>query len=123
MGDYEAAAAYAKTSRETAASDDQEAAILASCVEAKLFGRRGERDGAHRAIRRALEMVEPSGFTNLHADVVVDQAEVLQLEGRSTDSMRCLQQAIKLYEAKGNVASSDRARKRLGHITKEAQPG
>jgi hypothetical protein len=42
--------------------------------------------------------------------VLLDRAEVLQLAGRSNEAGEAVEQAIELFELKGNVVAANRAR-------------
>jgi len=57
-------------------------------------------------------LMEPTDLLNDRADVLLDVGEVLGLAGRADDARRIREQAIALYEEKGNVVSSGRARAR-----------
>jgi hypothetical protein len=51
-----------------------------------------------------------SEFVMLHADVLLDQAEVLVLAGRLDEARSAAAEAVNLYERKGNVVSAAKAR-------------
>jgi hypothetical protein len=46
----------------------------------------------------------------LHADVLLDLAEVLGLAGRPDEAEVATAEAVDIYERKGNVAAAERAR-------------
>ena len=52
---------------------------------------------------------------NAHADALLDLAEVLALAGQ--DARPELEQALALYERKGNLVMAERTRARLPELT------
>jgi hypothetical protein len=52
---------------------------------------------------------------NAHADALRDLAEVLALAGR--DARPELEQALALYERKGNLVMAERTRSKLAELT------
>ena len=53
---------------------------------------------------------------SLHADVLLDLAEVLRLAGRPEQAATAAAEAAGLYERKGNVAGTARARDLVGSL-------
>jgi hypothetical protein len=51
----------------------------------------------------------------MRADGLVDLAEVLRLIGRTDETTRVLEGAVRLYEQKGDVVSAARARSVLAN--------
>ena len=51
-----------------------------------------------------------SEFVVLHADVLLDLAEVLDLAGREVEAEAARDEAVSLYERKGNLAAARSAR-------------
>ena len=72
-------------------------------VRARALARFGEFDEAEQLAREAIEMLAPSDFVNNQADAQVGLAEVLALAGRGDDAAAASAEAIRLYEAKGNL--------------------
>jgi len=75
-------------------------------VRAKLLARRGDFEAAERLAREATARTARTDFLDLHARAVADLAEVLRLAGRSEESAAAVQEAIRLYEQKGNIAAA-----------------
>ncbi len=48
-----------------------------------------------------------------HAKALADLAEVLELAGRREEAAAALEQALELYERKGNLVMAERTRERL----------
>ena len=76
---------------------------------AKVLAERGEAEEAERLAREAVALAERTDFLSMHADALVDLAEVLRLLGRSDEAMPALRVAQKLYKQKGNMAAATRA--------------
>ena len=69
-----------------------------------------ELDEAEKLAREGVALAADSEFVVLHADVLLDLAEVLRLAGRAEDAAEVTAEAVGLYERKGNVASARSAR-------------
>jgi class 3 adenylate cyclase/tetratricopeptide (TPR) repeat protein len=79
-------------------------------VRAKLLARRGELEEAERLAREATARAGLTDLLNDHARALADLAEVLRLGGRWEESAKPLDQAIHLYEQKGNVVGAETLR-------------
>ena len=82
-------------------------------ARAQLLVARGE---TMEATRLASEVVEILGVTdqiNAHANALVDLADILRADGDEYGSAAALEQALELYEEKGNVLGADRVRAAL----------
>jgi hypothetical protein len=82
-------------------------------VRAKLLARRGEVAEAEALARDAVALADETDFTVLRADAFMDLAEVLRTTGRDIESAPLVDQALGLYEQKGNVVAAGRARRIL----------
>jgi predicted Zn-dependent protease len=60
-----------------------------------------------------VSLAERTDALNRHADALVALAEVLELAGSEDEARGFLNEALALYERKGNVAAARRARRRL----------
>jgi class 3 adenylate cyclase/tetratricopeptide (TPR) repeat protein len=74
-------------------------------VRAKLLARRGDLEDAERLAREAVEIADRTDHLNLRGQCAADLAEVLQRAGRPEESADARQQAVRLYQQKGNVAA------------------
>jgi hypothetical protein len=63
--------------------------------------------------REAVALAGETDFTVLRADAFMDLAEVLRTARRETESVTFVEQALELYEQKGNVVAAGRARRIL----------
>ncbi len=107
------AEAAAGRSRETATSDDYNAQAFWRETQAKVLARRGDLPAAEGLAREAVEIIHRSDEINHQAQVRASFAEVLELAGRPDDARSQLEQALALYEQKGNVVMAERTRATL----------
>jgi hypothetical protein len=71
-----------------------------------LQAHRGDVVAAEHLAREATAMVAPTEYLDLHAQTLAALGEVLRLAGRTEESVAAVQEAIRLFEAKGNVAAA-----------------
>jgi ATP/maltotriose-dependent transcriptional regulator MalT len=105
-----------RVSREAAADDDLVSHVLWRGTQAKALAVAGSADEAERVARESVRLSRQTDFVNMQADALVDLAETLSLLGRGEEAAESLDEAIGLYEAKGNVvsgASAQATRERL----------
>ena len=110
QGRYEDAFALLGAIDEAPAPTDREWQIKRTGIPARLLARRGQLEEAEVLARQGVALAADSEFVVLHADVLLDLAEVLRLAGRSEDAAATAAEAVSLYERKGNLASARRAR-------------
>jgi len=96
---------------EVAQSGERLVEILLRQVQGMLLARRGDLDRADRLVSDAVALAEQTDMLNAHGDALLDLAEVRMLAGR--DARAVLEQALALYERKGNVVMAERTRSRL----------
>src|SRR5205823_10200396 len=113
QGRYEEAEPFIDLAAEAGAEDDWASQALWRSARAKVRARQGDLESALQLAREAVEMIESTDWLNLRADTMMDLAEVLELAGKTSDATGQLEQALALYERKGNVVMADRARARL----------
>jgi tetratricopeptide (TPR) repeat protein len=101
---------------------DCEWRIKRTGVPARLLARRGRLEEAERLAREGVAIAANSEFVVLHADVLVDLAEVLRLAGRSRDAAGAAERALALYERKGIVPSAARARALVDELGRSSSP-
>ena len=110
QGRYEDAFILLETVDETP-GPDCEWPSCARGVPARLLARRGRMEEAERLARDGVALAADSEFAVLHADVLLDLAEVLELAGRSEEARAATAEAVSIYERKGNVAAARNARR------------
>jgi tetratricopeptide (TPR) repeat protein len=109
QGKYDEAERFANLGRETGASDDIETQARWRGAQAKVLARRGDFEAAERLAREAADLVEPTDFLELRADVLMDVAEVFRLASRGEDAASAARRARETYEAKGMVVPAREA--------------
>ena len=94
-------------------ADDADAQIGGRRVRAKLIAQQGDLEEAERLARDAAARAGRTDYLNLHGRVLSDLAEVLALAGKPDEATDVLEQALVLYERKGNMVMAERTRARL----------
>jgi tetratricopeptide (TPR) repeat protein len=113
QGRYDEAAEWLGIASENAGDDDLDAVLTRQPVEARLRARQGDAEGAERVARANVGLAERTDALNRHADALLALAEVLDLAGSPDEGHECLQQALALYERKGNLAAARLSTRRL----------
>ncbi|MGB2875579.1 MAG: adenylate/guanylate cyclase domain-containing protein [Gaiellaceae bacterium] len=90
--------------------EDADAHVGWRRVRANLLARRGDFEEAERLAREATAIAGRTDYLDLRAQAAADLAEVLRLADRPKESASALEEAIRLYEEKGNVAAAGRLR-------------
>ncbi len=82
-------------------------------VRAKTLARLGNPVEAERLAREAVAMLATSDYLDAHAAAVGDLGDVLHLAGKLEESAAATEEAIRMYERKGNIAVAGQRRARL----------
>jgi class 3 adenylate cyclase/tetratricopeptide (TPR) repeat protein len=101
--------------------DDVEAQALWRRVRAKALAGEGRLGEAELLARESVEILAPTDAPVMRADALVDLAEVLH--GATSDRQAALDEALGLYEGKGNAVAAARVRALLGSLVPDAAPG
>jgi class 3 adenylate cyclase/tetratricopeptide (TPR) repeat protein len=112
-GSDEEAAQLTVVSEDLAASDDLWSQILWRATRAKVRARNGELPEAEELARQAVALAEATDYLNLHADALVSLATVLTARDRAEEAAATVRDALRLYEAKGNLVAAARVRSLL----------
>jgi len=91
--------------------DDSDAQISFLRARAKLAGARGDPAEAEVLARRAVERAAEGDDLNAHAGALVDLAEALELGARPHEAVGALDEALGLYERKGNLVAAQQVRR------------
>ncbi|MGH3017192.1 MAG: AAA family ATPase [Gaiellaceae bacterium] len=102
----------------TAPSEERLARIVWRRARGKVLARRGELEAGERLVREAVALGTETDMLNMHADALLDLADVLALAGK--DARSELEQALALYELKGNLVMAERTRSRLAELAAPA---
>jgi class 3 adenylate cyclase/tetratricopeptide (TPR) repeat protein len=110
QGRVDEAPHWVQVSRETATSDDHDAQARWRSVEAKLLAKREEFDEAEAVAREAIDVIGRSDELDNQAQMHVSLVEVLRLAGRNEEAIQALDEALVLFERKGNLVMTERLR-------------
>jgi len=108
-GRFDDAARQIEVSREASSDDDLASQVLWRGSQARVLAARGDAAEAERLAREASGLAATSDFVTMRADVIVDLAHVLH-GTRPAEAHAALDDALALYEAKGDVASATAVR-------------
>src|SRR5262249_28801581 len=106
---FDVAERWSEVAETCAATDDASAQFSWRALRAKGLARRGAFDEAGTLARKAVEIAAKTDALSQHAQVLIDQAEVLRLEGRRAEAAEVAENAVRLLEMKGNTAASRNA--------------
>jgi tetratricopeptide (TPR) repeat protein len=107
---------YVEEGRAIAAADDFDAQARWRIVLGRVLARRGELTEAEHNAREAIALLEPTDFIDLHADALNVLGDVLARSRRSEEAIAAIEQAISLYEQKGNIVSAEASRLALNEL-------
>ena len=113
QGRSDEAWAHTREAEAEAADDDVSAQIVWRTVRARLLARSGEVTEAKRVSSEAVELAARTDWLCDHADALLSQGEVYRVAGEGESAVRALQEAIALYDRKGNTIGAQRARSAL----------
>jgi tetratricopeptide (TPR) repeat protein len=113
LGDLDNALEAANRAAELGASDDAITQMVVRQVRAKVLARRGDLEQAERLVREAIELGEAVDMPCGTGEAYEDLGHVLYLAGKTVEAEQAIERAIEIYDAKGAVAMSDRARRAL----------
>jgi class 3 adenylate cyclase/tetratricopeptide (TPR) repeat protein len=116
QGRFEEAEQYTRISEETAARDDYFSQILWRSVRGKAIASEGRPSDGEQLAREAVALSEETDDINLHGDALMALAEVLRLAKRPDEAVPVIQEALGLYERKGNLVSAGKARSLLDEL-------
>jgi ATP/maltotriose-dependent transcriptional regulator MalT len=116
QGRYEDADRLSRESEEAARPNDVYASMLWRATRAQVLARKGEFGAAEALAREVVAFAAESDFLDAHGDMLMALAEVLGVAARPLEAATALEQAVQLYEQKGNVVSAARARSQLEAI-------
>ena len=101
---------YVRQVELTASEDDIWSQVLWRMTRAGLLADGGEAEEAERVAREAHAIVAATDLLDLHGDVLLELGALLGQNGREDERRACLEEAIELYERKGNQVATARAR-------------
>ena len=101
--------------------DDRPAQIKWRAIRSRIAAHAGQSAEAIRLAEEAIAIAQQTDLLNEHAKASSALAEALELARRPDDARAAAENAIRLYEQKGNVTLTDRTRERLSQIRAEAR--
>jgi len=111
-GRYDEAERVTDVSAETASADDPITQAMWRGPRARILAVTGRSETeAEQLARESVELAFQTDCVNMQADALVDLAETLGLLGRAGEAPEFLEEAVELYERKGNVVSASATRK------------
>jgi ATP/maltotriose-dependent transcriptional regulator MalT len=123
QGRLDEAEEYVEVARETVPDIDVGALALVKISAARVLVRRGEPEEATRLAAEAIELVDETQELLLVLDLLMWQAEVLELAGRIEDAEAALRKVTDAAARKGALVDERRARERLAALTRsESEP-
>ena len=119
QGRYEEAERFSRESEETA-GDDVESLVLSRRARAKVLARWGRFEEVELLAHQAVDSSMRTDSPVLQANTLMDFVEILRLAGRAAEAVPHVQEALRLFEEKGNTVSAARARSILAELTSGA---
>jgi tetratricopeptide (TPR) repeat protein len=116
LGRYEEAERSAKLGLAWADADDVASQAFGRGALARSLAARGLIDEGIDNARRAVGLWSGSDFVNGRADALLDLSLVLAAGGDREGAQRAAAESLRLYRAKGNIVSAERAGRRLDSI-------
>jgi tetratricopeptide (TPR) repeat protein len=98
------------------AADDVSAQVHLRAARAKVLARVGRVEEAEELGRDAVERGRKTDFLVMRADALCDLADVLQHAGRANEAVPLLDEALHLYETKGNTVTARRVKEALSTL-------
>jgi class 3 adenylate cyclase/tetratricopeptide (TPR) repeat protein len=114
---YEEADEFAVVSEGLSGPGDAFNASLIAGVRARVLASRGELDGALGAAEDAVARAVAGDCVELSADAYRALADVRRALGHAEEASDALRDALRLYEAKGNIVAAGRLRESLGQTS------
>jgi DNA-binding SARP family transcriptional activator len=113
QGRLDEAERWAGVSRANGASDDQSAQLVLVPVEAKLKTRRGALAEGRELAEEIVRLADATDGLNQIAATRLALGEVLRAAGLNREADRAIDEAVRLFERKGNVVGASKARELL----------
>jgi tetratricopeptide (TPR) repeat protein len=103
----------ARRAEQSSAADDIWSKTWAGGTRAKVLARQGDARAAEQMAREAAARIEGTDALDLRGGALLDLADVLILAGRKHEARASAEDALGLFERKGNVVSAEEARRML----------
>jgi tetratricopeptide (TPR) repeat protein len=113
QGRLDEAERFSGVAEQMAAEDDLSTQVMWRSARAKVLAGRGRHAEADRLAREALRLAGETDDVNMHADTLMDLADVRRLAGRDAEADGAAREALDLYRQKGNLVAAERAERVL----------
>jgi tetratricopeptide (TPR) repeat protein len=110
------ALAWSRIAEETMAPDEIDTQAYWRAIRAPIVARAGDPVLAEQLARTAVEMAKRTEAISLQAETLAELASVVRIAGRHAEARQIIEEAIALYEFKGNKVSAAAARRWAGEI-------
>jgi tetratricopeptide (TPR) repeat protein len=118
QGRHDEAERFIQASRDAGAGEDFLAQVIWQSLLAKILATRGQLKEAEELARAAVALAARTDFLNQHGDALLELAAVLAEAGRTRHARAAVGEALDLYERKGNLIATARARQLLERLTR-----
>jgi len=112
-GKLDEAERFAGVAAEIAEPDDVDPQIIWRSVRSRILAIQGDPETALRLSDEAIELTRNTEDVLLKAEALMDRSVVLTALGRADAASASLEQALRLYEQKGDAVSAARIREAL----------
>jgi len=110
QGRFAEAEEYTRVGEEVSAADDYASQVLWRTARAKAIANQDRLAEAEDLAREAVRLAQDTDDVSKQADALKSLAEVLALAGRRDEAVPQLEEALSLYERKGNLVGAQEAR-------------
>ena len=119
-GRYAEAGEWLMPVRDVLERSDVMTRVTGLAVQAKLLAQAGSSDEATAIARRAVDLADATDALTTRARVWSALAEVLRIDGETHEARDAFAEAIRLWEAKGDVSGAARARTLASNVPARA---
>jgi tetratricopeptide (TPR) repeat protein len=113
---HEETAPYTQEARELGAADDLTTQLFWRCAQAEVIASRGEIEQARQLIQEGQDLIDDTDYTDDRAVALLSRATVEKAADNRDGARAALDQALGLFEAKGDVAGVGYARRIIGEL-------
>jgi tetratricopeptide (TPR) repeat protein len=122
QGRYDEAFDLTETAEELSAEDDITSQGLWRVIRGKVLARRGQRAEAVVLADEAVALLRQTDASVIRDEGLLDVAEVMRLSGDLAAAQDYLDEALALFERKGNLVAAQAARASLGALSRAETP-
>ena len=119
LGKYDDAEECCRISKELADSGDLLSQVRWRWLEAKIRARQGRAEEAVALVQESVSLTMGSDALNMRGDALLACAEVQQLAENTVAALASAEEALRMYEQKGNAVSAGKASKLLTELVVE----